>query len=976
EKWRIHFYPIEEEPTRDAARMAERWYTRLSPIFQHEFEEKPIVFYADHPDFQQTNVTGGLIDQSTGGFTDALRNRVVMPFTGIYADNDHVLGHEIVHVFQYDLASSAAGGGLSGLNRLPLWLIEGMAEYLSLGRHDPHTAMWMRDAALRGELPTIEQLTRDTRFFPYRYGQALWAYVAGRWGDRAVPEVLRIATRTGFEGALQQVLGVNSEELSQDWITAIRATYLPLIEGRQRPQDAGDPIIVDDEVGAMNLSPVVSPNGEYVAFFGRREIFTVDLYVADAQTGEVVQELTTPDRNAHFDALSFLESAGTWSPDGERFAFIGFEEGDNRIAIFDVASADLERRIAISGVGAVSTLAWSPDGRSIAFSGQAGGISDLFVLDLESGSVRKLTDDRYADIHPAWSPDSRSIVFSTDRAGTDFDRLVYGNMELAVLDVATGDIRPLDIFPDAKHINPAFSPDGRSIFFIADRNGFSDIYRLDLEASTVYQITRLATGVSGITDLSPAMSVASEDGRLMFSAFMNSGNNIYGLDASRTVGEPVMTVAPQLAVAGLLPPVEARDDGVVAAYLSDASTGLPPTRDFETRDYSPSISLEYLGPPSFGVGVSSTYGTGLSGGVSAFFGDMLGNHMIGAAVQAQGSFKDIGGQAVYINSTNRLNWGGAIGHIPLLSGFFRPLQRTDDNLLVQDLVLERLYIDQAQVLTRYPFSQTQRFELTGGFTRYSFDREIHRTFFNQFGQAVAFERVDTASLDPVSLWEVAVAVVGDNSFFGFTSPVVGERYRFEVTPTFGSLTYQTLLADYRKYFFFRPFTLAFRALHYGRYGKDGDTNRLSRLFLGFEYFMRGYSRESFDGSECSIPPENAPPDALACPEFDRLVGSRIGIASLEFRIPLFGVEQLGLINFPFVPVEVSPFIDAGVAWDSQDSPTLEFSRRSFERVPVFSAGVSARVNIFGYIILESYWAYPFQRPEKGGHFGFNLAPGW
>ena len=82
DKFDIHFYPGMQTVTTDAARMSERWYTRLSRIFQHEFQKKPIIFYADHPDFQQTNTTWGQLTEGTGGFTDALRNRVVMPFTG------------------------------------------------------------------------------------------------------------------------------------------------------------------------------------------------------------------------------------------------------------------------------------------------------------------------------------------------------------------------------------------------------------------------------------------------------------------------------------------------------------------------------------------------------------------------------------------------------------------------------------------------------------------------------------------------------------------------------------------------------------------------------------------------------------------------------------------------------------------------------------------------------------------------------
>ncbi len=984
-KFQIHYYPEALEATQDAGRMAERWYQRLSRAFQHEFDEKPLILYADHPDFQQTNVIGGSLSEGTGGVTEGLRTRVIMPYTGVYAENDHVLGHELVHVFQYDMAASQpSAGGLAGLSRLPLWLIEGMAEYLSLGRDDPHTAMWLRDAALRGELPTIVQLTRDSRFFPYRYGQALWAYIAGRWGDRAVTEVFRFATRNGFEAALQRVLGISHQELSQDWITATRAAYLPLLEGRQRPEDAGDPVLVEDQIGAMNLSPVVSPDGKFFAFFGRRNIFTVDLYVADAATGKVVKRLASPERDQHFDAISFIQSAGTWSPDGRKFAFVVFEQGDNRLAILDVNSTKIEKRIEVAGVGAISNPAWSPDGRNIVFSGMKGGISDLYVLDVQTSAIRQLTDDRHADLQPTWSPDGRKIAFVSDRgARTDFNQLIFGEMVLATYDVASGEVQALRIFDDVKHINPQYSPDGRSLFFIGGFEGFSDVYRLDLASGSTYQVTRIATGISGITALSPAMSVAAETGRMLFSVFENSGNNIYGLSPERTVGELVRGPAPEVvAVAGTLPSVEAAGTGLVHDYLTDPMGGLPASGNFDTRDYSPSIALDYLGPPSFGVGASSYYGPVVSGGVSAFFGDMLGDHFIGTAIQANGTLKDIGGQAVYQNLSRRLNWGVSVGHIPYLTGGITFARPNPDGTFTQDQILDRIYVDQASLLTRYPFSTTKRIELAAGFTRYGFDREIERFTLDPFGRIINIQRIDTTSLDPLGFFEGSIAYVGDNSYFGFTSPVVGRRYRFEVSPTIGTLKYYSLTADYRRYFRMAPFTLALRGLHFGRYGPDADgisedrnLRILSELFLGYESLVRGYDYNSFDfGRECPRPGSNTP----GCPAYTRLFGERIGVASIELRIPLLGFREagLGLVNFPFLPTEISPFIDAGVAWTGEESPDFTFASRAEGRIPVFSAGVSARVNLFGYFVFETYWAYPFQRPDKGGHFGFQLLPGW
>ena len=170
----IHYYPETGAVVEDVSRMSERWYERYARLFQHEFDKpKPLVLYADAPDFQQTNTLSGFLGEGTGGVTESIKNRVIMPMTGSYQDTDHVLGHELVHAFQYNIAQSRQGAGMQGLSRLPGWFVEGMAEYLSIGRDDPLTAMWLRDAVRRDDVPTIKQMNRETRYFPYRFGEAL-----------------------------------------------------------------------------------------------------------------------------------------------------------------------------------------------------------------------------------------------------------------------------------------------------------------------------------------------------------------------------------------------------------------------------------------------------------------------------------------------------------------------------------------------------------------------------------------------------------------------------------------------------------------------------------------------------------------------------------------------------------------------------------------------------------------------------------
>ena len=963
-----YFYPAESLLVHDAGRMSERWYVRLSDMFRHSFDRKSIVFYADQPDFQQTNVVGDELSEGTGGVTEGLRTRVVMPFTGIYADNDHVLGHELVHVFQYSVAE-AGQGGLARLGALPLWLIEGMAEYFSLGRDNALTAMWLRDATERDRLPTIEQLTNDPRFFPYRYGQALWAYVGGRWGDRAVVDVYRMSLRMGFEEGIRRVLGVSTDSLSKDWIAANRRAFLPALEGRTRPSAAGDPVVQSSRrSGDMNLAPTVSPDGKLVAFFARRGLFEIELFVADAVTGRVIKKLAGPTSNTHFDAITFISSSGAWSPTSDKFAFIAQVEGNHEIAILDVASTDIEQRLRVPGVGAIMNIAWSPDGRTIAFSGQSGGLSDLYLVDRAAGSVRQLTNDRYADIQPTWSPDGRSIAFSTDRgASTDFTTMSFSTLQLATIDVGTGRISVFSPFSRGKHINPQFAPDGQSLFFISDQDGFADIYRLQTASGAVSRVTRLSTGVSGITDISPALTVAPATGRMLFSVFEDQGYAIYGLDSARTRGEPVV-LGGSVATSYILPPGDTPGRATITQYLRDPLTGLAAGTDFVSLPYRSSFALDAIGQPSLGVSAGGPFGTGVAGGVSFLFGDQLSDRQIGVAIQANGQLQDIGGQVVYQNLRNRWNYFAALQHIPYITGY----ATLGNNGTTQDLVLTRIFVDQASLGTAYPFSTTRRMEFSASGTRLAYNTEVQS--YDIFGNPIA--RTSGGSPYPTSYYgSGSVAYVGDNSYSAFTNPIQGARYRLEVSPTFGSLNYTSALADYRRYLFMRPVTLAFRGLHFGRYGMDSDdSTRMYPLFLGEETIMRGYGYGSIDQQECVASQSSGLPGG--CPAFSRLLGSRVGVVSAELRIPLFGVPEYGLINFPYLPLTISPFFDAGQAWSRYGDNNIGKLAQNGGRGIVTSAGVSARANLLGYAIIEFYAARPFQRPTKNWVYGIQLAPGW
>jgi Tol biopolymer transport system component len=985
----VHFYPEEAEAVEDAARMSERWYERFARLFQHEFEKpKPLILYADHADFQQTNTLRGSIGEGTGGVTESLKNRVIMPLGSSYWDTDHVLGHELVHAFQYNIAQSRSGTGLRGLQLLPLWLVEGMAEYLSVGREDPLTAMWMRDAIRRDDLPTIKQLTQGSKFFPYRFGQALWAYIGGRYGDDAVVDVYRRSLRVGWEPALSQVLGTSSDSLSADWRTSIAEEYLPLMAGKQAPGEVGVVLLAPSTgSGTQNISPSVSPDGRYIAFLSEKDLFSIDLFIADARTGEVVRKLVSANSDPHFDALRFVDSSGDWSPDATRFVFAVTAEGDNELAIVNVESGEIEEKIDIEEVGSITNPTWSPDGQWIAFTGARGGISDIYMYNVETEEVRQITNDKYADMQPAWSPDGRTIAFATDRGvETDFGSLTFGKTRLGFVDIETLKVEVLDIFGNVKHMNPQYAPDGRSLYFISDQDGFSDIYQYTFGSEDLRRITRIATGVSGITSMSPAMSVSEKAGSILFSVFDKREFHIYSLAAGEADAGGVsvqFSTTPQ--PGRLLTPTDPLRASRIARYLADAETGLVPPGTYtadQAVGYDSSLSLDYIGQPTLGVG-TDRFGANIGGGAAAFFSDMLGNRNLGVLLQANGTFKDIGGQVFYMNQQKRLNWGVSGGRIPFLQGFQRFGVDEDTGAPFIGLIRQRIFISSANFITAYPFSTTRRVEASVGVTRYSYDLEEDRFFLNNAGQIFDANRVNLGSRPALNLAAASIALVGDNSFMGFTSPVSGGRFRFEVGQIMGTENFTTVLADYRRYFSpNNAITFAVRGQHIARYGNELDPNfqsgsAIQPYFLGFETLIRGYAFESFETAECqaALQEAGAEQGQFNCPGVDRLMGHKLGVFNAEFRVPVLGTERFGLLNFPMLPTEFVVFGDAGLAWNSLSDVDFVFERTGARRVPVFSAGIAARFNILGIFILESYYAYPFQRPDKGWHWGFALLPG-
>jgi len=980
EHFDLYFYPEETAAAEIVSRMAERWHARLSRFFGHELRgRQPVILYAASAHFRQTNAIEGLIGEGTGGVTEAIKRRIALPMSGSLGDTDHVLGHELVHAFQFDLTGTdprETAGGAPGILAFPLWFVEGMAEYLSLGPVDAQTAMWLRDAALREKLPHVRDLN-DGRYFPYRWGHAFWAYIGAKYGDRSVASLIRSAANPRFDlsGFMRQ-LGTDPDTFTADWHAAIHestaAVLADLSAVTSRPR-----LVINATTGGgrFNVGPRVSPDGRSVAFFSERDRFSVELFLADVDSGRIERKLLRTATDPHFDNLEFLNSAGGWSPDGRTLVVTAIRGGRPVIVFIDPARGRITREVRLQGVDDALSPAFAPDGRSIVFSGNAGGLVDLYRLVLDTARVERLTDDAFADLEPAFTPDGRTIVFTTERFSTNLVTLEPGPLRLARLDLATRAVSRIPAFLRGKHISPQVSSDGRIVTFVADPDGVSNLYRMSIDGGPVERLSSVPTGIAGITAVSPSLSASAASGRLVFSVFEDDGHAIYALDPADTVAlvapapTPIAAVLPGTAPARADGPASpATVGGDVQRLLADPVRGLPAAgATAPAEPYRETLTLDAIGQPSVGVGVNQFGGT-VSGAVSAFFSDMLGDRALGVSGEVSGRLADFGGQLVYVNRRHRWNWAGALEVSPYRIGY---LSRRDDpaqGLTSVTETIERQPSRGAFGFVSYPFNGSTRVEMAGGLHALSFSRQTRTGTYVTATRELLDIVEENVSLGPsLYLAQARTAIVHDTSFFGATSPLYGGRYRLEVGRTGGSLSYTTALLDWRRYYMpVEPFTVGLRALHYGRYGRDAENDQLVDLYAGHPEFVRGYGVGSFSAADCLRGSTGA-----ECGLFRSLIGSRLLVVNLELRAPLVGLFT-GTLEYGRLPVDVGLFADAGVAWSDVDRPEFAGGARTVVR----SVGGAIRANAFGLFAVELSIARPLDRADRSLQWQLGIRQGF
>ena len=356
-------------------------------------------------------------------------------------------------------------------------------------------------------------------------------------------------------------------------------------------------LIKGSEDDPYNIAPSSAPTASSFIFISSRDLFSIDMFMGDAKTGKITRKITSTAVDPHFQSIQFINSAGSWDADGQRFVFGAVSEGKPVLAFLDEDGQRIGEDILFPELGEILNPTWSPDGKRIAFSALTGGYSDLYIYDLETKDpqehdLRSLTA---TSIRPG-RPTANGSPSSPSGSPPSCPILSIGNYR-------AGPARPRDrrdqasscLSAGAKHINPAVG--GRlQVASISSptATAISNLYRLDMATRGLFQVTDLYTGVSGITNLSPALSIASKSNDILYSVYDEGNLQHLSASTAKLHGRERRSAARRNTVfAAILPPRDRAGLGGPGP-AQEHLFGLPDPAKFTTAPYKPKLSLDYV----------------------------------------------------------------------------------------------------------------------------------------------------------------------------------------------------------------------------------------------------------------------------------------------------------------------------------------------------------------------------------------------
>ncbi len=474
----VFYYSDEEGLAREVAAIAESTAAEYDTTFRMRPRKRiPILSYASHQAFQQSNAAGGFIGEGTGGLTELIRGRVLIPHTGSTPRLVWVTRHELVHAYMLEkLAQVQKANHHYRVAFPPLWFTEGLAEFIAT-TWDATAEGLMQDAVVTGvALPITKSDPIEGTVLMYKEGQSFLDFVArANGGKRRVIDLFDHWTEAPtFAEIWTKTFGRPIDEMDKEWFEAMRVRYYPAVATRRAVGEIARPLTVGPD--AYNLAPCVLPQAPgdttvRIAYL-KAEDGAVDLRLRTESHGRKLSDerLLRGGFSSRFESFHFFRSRLSANA-RDQLALVSQRGGNDVLHIFDVRKRELVATWSFPGIVGLSSPAWLPGDSALVVTGQAvTGRTDLYRVRASDGAMRALTHDDSDEEDPGAHPTRPEIVFSSDREGGP-----RGHYHLFTLDLETGTIRQLTS-GEANDRHPQWSPDGRTLAFLSDRLGIDDLW--------------------------------------------------------------------------------------------------------------------------------------------------------------------------------------------------------------------------------------------------------------------------------------------------------------------------------------------------------------------------------------------------------------------------------------------------------------------------------------------------------------------
>ncbi len=534
----IYYYPEASYLVRIMGDMAEVAYAKISEILEHDVRKKiPLILYKSHADFRQTNVITETLTEGVGGFSELLKYRVVIPFTGSMDDFQKVITHEITHVFQFDiLYKNTLSHIYTGefLYSPPLWFIEGLSEYMS-DDWNTEGEMVLKDAVLNNKIVPLTKLQDfsilgSRVYLGYKEGQSAVTFLVEKYGIEKLSEILRelaISRTKDINEALKNTIGISLKDFNEEWEESIKKRYLPEIGTRQTVNSIGKNL-TKAKNDYSNAKPIWSPSGDLIAYIAQTGVKS-EIMIVSSRDGEIILNINSGSVDGGYESIRESGSGLAWSHNGDNIAFIGNKDDKDFLAIINIITGKMIKKLTLP-YDVIYSPSYSPDDKRIAFIGLKNGKSDIYILDILNNSIIQMTSDVYQEHSVSWHPTEEKLIYSTER---------NGKYKLFLLDIPSQKIQQIT-YGLQNDISPSWSSDGKKIIFCSDADGVYNVYSVDIdkisaESKTinVKKHTNIITGC-----FSPVLS--PDQNSLALSVFNNYKNDIYVVKASDLINENVV----------------------------------------------------------------------------------------------------------------------------------------------------------------------------------------------------------------------------------------------------------------------------------------------------------------------------------------------------------------------------------------------------------------------------------------------------